>query len=322
MKVFPLILFMLVSCLDVDHVQDQNNNDPIAITVPAGATPNSMASKLIAHGFAPDKLRYKVAIRDLNTTCLKAGNFRITRSMSLRAVFDTLCGAPIANDVPFKVLEGWRIVEIDAALAKANLIQPGEYASLATSKNVDVPFDITSPTLEGYLYPETYMVSPEAFSSKAFIERQLDHFNDKFLRLHPNDFETRTLSDIVIMASMLEREEPRPNQRRVIAGILWKRLDNAWALGVDATSRYKLTTWNDRSAFLKMLRDKSDLYNTRLRQGLPPTAIGSPSLSSLEAALLPIESPYWFYLHDKNGTFHGGVDGREHEANRAKYNVY
>ena len=313
---------MLTSCLSVDHVQDENNSTPIAITVPTGATPNSMAAKLIAHGFAPDELRYKLAIRNLETSCLKAGNFRISRDMSLRVVFKTLCGVPIANDVPFKVLEGWRIVEIDDALVKAKLIQPGEYAKLATNKAVDLPFEITSPTLEGYLYPETYMISPEAFDVKAFIERQLDHFNDNFLGLHQNDFQHRTLSDVVIMASMLEREEPRASQRRVIAGILWKRLDNAWALGVDATSRYKLTVWNDRSAFLKMLRDKSDVYNTRLRQGLPPTAIGNPSLASLEAALLPIESPYWFYLHDKTGTFHGGVDGREHEANRAKYNVY
>ena len=93
-----------------------------------------MAKKLIAHGFAPDELRYKLAIRSLKTSCLKAGNFRISRDMSLRVVFETLCGAPIANDVPFKVLEGWRIVEIDDALVKANLIEPGAYAALAKSK--------------------------------------------------------------------------------------------------------------------------------------------------------------------------------------------
>ena len=124
------------------------------------------------------------------------------------------------------------------------------------------------------------------------------------------------------MASMLEREERRPTQRPVVAGILWKRIDNGWQLGVDATSRYELENWNDRSAFLKRLRDPEDPYNTRVHKGLPPTAIGNPTAASLEAALQPEQSPYWFYLHDSSGVFHGGRDAQEHEANRARYNVY
>ena len=91
---------------------------------------------------------------------------------------------------------------------------------------------------------------------------------------------------------------------------------------MDATSRYTLPKWNDRRAFLKKLRDPKDPYNTRLRPGLPPTAIGNADISSLEAAAAPTPSPYWYYLHDKTGQLHPSRSVKEHEAYRRKYNVY
>jgi UPF0755 protein len=107
-----------------------------------------------------------------------------------------------------------------------------------------------------------------------------------------------------------------------VAGILWKRLDSGWKLGVDATSRYTLDDWNDRKAFLKQLRDPKDPYNTRLLDGLPPTAIGAPSLPSLNAALSPQASEFWYYLHDADKVLHPARNAEEHEANRKRYDVY
>ena len=100
------------------------------------------------------------------------------------------------------------------------------------------------------------------------------------------------------MASMLEREEPTPAQRPLVAGILWKRINMKFPLGVDATSRYGLAEWNDRKAFLKKLRDPTDTYNTRVNVGLPPGPIGSPTVLSLQAALRPTMSEFLYYLHD------------------------
>jgi UPF0755 protein len=165
-------------------------------------------------------------------------------------------------------------------------------------------------------------VTPDRFSAANLIERQLETFRTRFLDAHTADLQARGLHDIVVMASLLEREEPAPSNRPIVAGILWKRLDHGWQLGVDATSRYHLAEWNDRQAFLVQLRDPEDPYNSRLRKGLPPTAIGNPALPSLEAALAPVDSEFWFYLHDAQGNLHGAVNGDGHEANRRKYNVY
>jgi UPF0755 protein len=242
--------------------------------------------------------------------------------MSMNELLKTLCGVPLANDIAFTVLEGWRIQDIDRALVNEGLAPPSAYAKIAKSKGATSPFEITGPTLEGYLWPETYMVNPDRFSPRDFIERQLRSFDEGFRKKHADQLGKRTLHEVVIMASMLEREEPTPKNRPLVAGILWKRLDKGWQLGVDATSRYTLTQWNDRKAFLKQLRDPSDPYNTRLNKGLPKTAIGNPSASALEAAITPEASEFWFYLHDKNKVLHPSRNAAEHDAFRKKYNVY
>ena len=124
------------------------------------------------------------------------------------------------------------------------------------------------------------------------------------------------------MASLLEREEPLPAQRPLVAGILWKRIDAGVPLGVDATSRYELREWNDRKAFLQRLRDPADPWNTRMKKGLPPGAIGSPTVDSLLAALRPQKSEFWYYLHDAQRILRPSRNGAEHEELRRKYNVY
>ena len=166
------------------------------------------------------------------------------------------------------------------------------------------------------------MITPDRFEVGAFIQRQLDLFGERFAVPYKDRLGERSLGEIVIMASMLEREEPKPINRPIVAGILWKRIDSGWNLGVDATSRYELEDWNDRQAFLKHLRDPSDPYNSRLRPGLPPTPIGNPALPSLTAAAEPTASEFWYYLHDGQQNLHPSRNVAEHEAFRKQYNVY
>jgi len=317
-----IFVLTLVGCVDPDAPADPADTDTFVFEVPRGASATGLASRLADEGLVAGTWQWKLFLRQADASCLKAGRFEVSRSMSMRELLDTLCGPALPEDVPFTVVEGWRIREIDAALAARGWIEEGEYAALATRKGVDLPFEVTSPTLEGYLFPETYMVVPDQFEVEAFIERQLQTFHDRFLVPHGSDLNGRTLHEIVVMASMLEREEPTPDKRPLVAGILWKRIDAGWQLGVDATSRYTIENWNDRRAFLRQLRDPTDPYNTRIHKGLPPTAIGNPSLPSLKAAVNPVASEYWYYLHDAEKKLHPARNADEHEQNRAKYDVY
>lgn len=316
-----LVLTLSFGCYDPDAAKDPTDTEPFVFEVPKGASAGALGDELRAVGLIEAEWTWKLFLRQEDARCLKAGRFQLRRSMSMRQVLETLCGPPMPEDVPFTVVEGWRIRDTDAALAAQGWIEPGAYRTLAERKGVDLPFAVTAPTLEGYLYPETYLVVPARFDPADLIARQLKTFQDRFLSSNPNLGE-RTLHEVVVMASMLEREEPKPTQRPLVAGILWKRIDNGWALGVDATSRYTLADWNDRKAFLKQLRDPGDPYNTRLRKGLPPTPIGSPAIASLQAALTPVASEFWYYLHDSAQNLHPARNASEHEANRAKYDVY
>jgi UPF0755 protein len=316
-------LLALGGC-DLGGAPAPGDHAEIVYDVPEGASASGLAGDLEKKGLVTAAWKWKAHLKlGADGSCVKAGRHKVRKDMDADALLAALCAAPIPTNEPFTVVEGWRLREIDAALTAKGWIKAGEYIDAAQKPDAfKADFPLPAETLEGYLYPETYMVDPTQFDLHGFMQRQLDTFGGKFWKAHQGDLGTRTLQQVVVMASMIEREEPTPANRPLIAGILWKRVDSGWNLGVDATSRYTLQDWNDREAFLVKLRDPKDPYNTRLRPGLPPHPIGNPGVVALEAAIQPEASEYWYYLHDAQQTLHPGRNVAEHEANRRQYNVY
>ncbi len=297
----------------------------IEFIVKRGTAARTLGPELQAQGLIDDARLWRFHLWRRGGLALKAGRFKLRASMSIAQIAQVLEGPPLPEDVPFVMIEGWRLRDTDEALATKGLIRAGEYLAAASRPNrFKASFPLPVRSLEGYLYPETYAVVREGFEVEDFIQRQLDTFAERFYEAHKDEISRsgRSLHDIVVMAAMLEREEPLPEQRPLVAGILWKRIDKGFPLGVDATSRYELDEWNDRKAFLKKLRDPSDPWNTRTRAGLPPGPIGAPTVDSLVAALRPQASEYWYYLHDAQKRLHPSRNAQEHEALRRKYNVY
>jgi len=333
--VFFMLWSFIISCqLMIDQYNvpaDGLDTTEFLFDVPKGSSARSLGPKLKKEGIIDDADGFVNYIKlSKEGGCIKAGRFSLNRSMTPQQILTKLCGTPIPNDKPFTVVEGWRIREIDHALAKEGWIKAGEYKKLAENPSqFKAPYALPKDTLEGYLYPETYMITPDRFDAKKFIQRQIDMLTNKFYTPNKQAIKSskRSMNQLVIMASMLEREEPTKKNLTLVSGILWKRFDepcpsrNPCTLGVDATSHYTLENWNDRKGLLRNLKDRSDPYNSRLREGLPPTAIGSPSIHSLNAALNPKGSVYWYYLHDKNQILRPAKNGRGHEQNRRKYNV-
>lgn len=293
--------------------------------VPRGATGHRLGQMLQEEGLIADHRLWRYHLWRRGGLQAKAGRFLLGPDMSIADIATALEGTPLPEDEPFVILEGWRLRDTDAALAARGWIEPGEYVRAASDPSAfRAPFPLEGETLEGYLYPETYGIVPEGFDVRHLLQRQIDTFVARFWEVYKGEIAEsgRSLRDLVIMASLLEREEPLPEQRPLVAGILWKRLDSGIALGVDATSRYELPQWNDRRAFLQRLRDPDDRWNTRHKRGLPPGPIGAPTLESLVAALRPVESAYWYYLHDGDRILRPSRNAAEHEALRKKYNVY
>lgn len=200
----------------------------------------------------------------------------------------------------------------------------------ATTKDMAITYSLRLPRFnaknflaqaqvqEGYLFPDTYFFLPNA-TEDVIIRTMRQNFNDHIAPLAPQiASSSRSLDEIIIMASILEREgNGRDDDRRRIAGVLWNRIDRGMALQVDAAFLYTL----GKGTFQLTLADlRSDSpYNTYRRKGLPPTAIGSPSLDSIEAALDPIPSKNLFYLADSQGNTYFSKTYTEHSQKKARY---
>jgi UPF0755 protein len=300
--------------------------EPITFEVPKGSNARAVAAQLEKAGLLADTTVFRYVVWKRGGLSLKAGKFHLTRPVSAFELASALETAPLAEDEPFVVVEGWRIADTDDALVAAGRANKGEYVKAATSGGAGytTPFTLPKGSLEGFLYPETYRLPKGHIDARQLVQKQLEQFTGRVYEPLSADIEKspRALGELVIMASMLEREEPSPTNRPLVAGILWKRIDRGFPLGVDATSRYELASWNDRSAFLVKLRDVNDPYNSRHKKGLPPTAIGAATVSSFTAALRPTPSDYLYYLHDGQKNLHPARDAAEHEANREKYDVH
>ena len=170
---------------------------------------------------------------------------------------------------------------------------------------------------EGYLFPDTYLFAPNTKPDEV-IRVMKKNFDDKLLGINKafSDFK-KPLKDVVAMASILEAEARTTETRKVIAGILWKRLAMGMPLQVDAPFQYII----GKNTFQLTLADlKYDSpYNTYKYKGLPPGAIGNPGIDALLSAVTPTKSSYLFYLSDIRGNMHYANTFAEHVINKEKY---
>jgi UPF0755 protein len=156
-------------------------------------------------------------------------------------------------------------------------------------------FLVLASELEGYLFPDTYFFYPTA-TELAVIKSLNNNFKKKIITLEKEiNASSKNESDIIKMASIVEKEARGDDDREVISGILWKRLSIKMPLQVDAAP---------------------ETYKTR---GLPEKPIANPGLLAIRAAIHPKASPYLYYLHDKNGDIHYAKSFTEHQRNINKY---
>jgi len=172
-------------------------------------------------------------------------------------------------------------------------------------------------TTEGYLYPETYFFLPS--DSESVIYKKMRDTFDEQTRTLVLDFEKskHSESDIIIMASILEREVRAVEDKKTVSGILWNRIRIGMALQVDATLAYERNKDSYTLTTADLRKDSS--YNTYTRKGLPPTAISNPGFDSIQAALNPTNNPYVYFLTDREGNVYYAKTYEEHLRNKAKY---
>ena len=165
--------------------------------------------------------------------------------------------------------------------------------------------DMTRDSLEGFLFPASYEFTQRT-TARELVADQLRSFRQRFRGVDLTYARSKNLTpyDVLIIASMIEKETAVPRERRLVAAVIYNRLRNRRALGIDATIRYGLDIPGTESLTKEALRSDSP-YNTRLRPGLPPTPIANPGLASIRAAANPDRGvDYLYYVRKPKSLAH------------------
>lgn len=170
---------------------------------------------------------------------------------------------------------------------------------------------------EGYLFPDTYFFMPNATHTEV-IEKMKVNFDEKLTGFTEEiNGSGRSFGDIIIMASIIEKEALFDKDREIVSGVLWNRINIEMPLQVDAAFSYV----NGKHTYTLTKEDLFDEspYNTYRNKGLPPTAIANPGIDSIVAALRPAKTPYYYFLSDLSGNMYYAEDFEGHQRNRERY---
>ncbi|MEK7574191.1 MAG: endolytic transglycosylase MltG [Patescibacteria group bacterium] len=253
---------------------------------------------------------------------LKPGVYQLNGRLSVPEIINLFVKGP-GQDATITILEGTTVKEIDRILSSAGVITSGSLANF-DFKNSELtnsyPYLEEVDNLEGLLYPDTYRFKI-ASSVEEATEKFLNNFQEK---IWPLISQKNNWYEVLILASILEKEVPTFRDQQLIAGVFNKRISSGMPIQADATIIYAKCQGNFRSCPERQIT-RNDLkidspYNSYQKLGWPPTPIANASQTTVKAALSPISSNYWYYLsayQTKKTIFSKTLE--EHNENRQQY---
>ncbi|HKE36687.1 MAG TPA: endolytic transglycosylase MltG [Candidatus Baltobacteraceae bacterium] len=287
------------------------------VVIARGSTFNEIARKLAESGVIGNYAAFRFLARMRGEEGgAHAGEYRFAAHQTQSDVLEALMtgGAQIA--VWVTIPEGFTAQEIAARLQESGVGTAQPFASRFQHDTI-VAGGVRTKSLEGFLFPSTYLVSIGA--SPQQVESQLA---GEFLTKLPHDAAARakklgvTVPQAVTVASLVEREAKADADRPLIASVIYNRLRLRMPLQVDATIEYALPAHKNELSFADLRIDSP--YNTYTHAGLPPTPIANPGLPSLEAALAPSKTDFLYYVYCGNGRHVFAKTLTEHQANVAR----
>jgi UPF0755 protein len=298
----------------------------VFLTVPHGASSRGVAHILESNGVVRSALAFEIYARRHPRRSLEAGEYLFDRPVSGREVFWKLAKGEV-YEIPFTVREGETLYDIAHDLEAGHFLSADDFVKAASDPMMIRDVDPHALTLEGYLFPATYQLPrhPVAVELTAAMVKK---FKEQWARISPpmaGDDKTRLasgypISSIVTLASLVERETPKKEERPLVAGVFENRLRKDMMLQCDPTVIYALEQEGRYNGTLT----GADLhvnspYNTYEHTGLPPGPIGNPGEASLRAALQPAETDYLYFVANTQGGHFFSATLEEHNRNVTKY---
>jgi len=295
-----------------------------SFTIETGENVNSIANNLQIVGLIRDAESFRAyLIYSGLDTSIQAGDYQLSAAISAIDIARELQDAT-PEEVTFVILPGWRMEEIAASISTSGLnLTPEEFLAVAQTPPQGFDFLTEANTAEGFLFPDSYIFHRE-ISAENLVNEFVRNFG---LRLSPdvrNGFEKQglTIHQAVTLASLVEREAVRDEEKPLIASVFLNRLKIGMKLDSDPTVQYAIgydpvkRTWWRNPLSLEDLQFNSP-YNTYLYTGFPPAPIANPSLSALHAVAFPAGTVYYFFRARCNDSgFHEFAETfEEHLAN-------
>ena len=291
------------------------------VLIPRGATVSAMAKILYSEKIIPSYTYFIFYYRlFFSSLQLKSGEYEFDRPLTMRGIIDKLHSGKVVL-YKITVKEGMTLRETAEFLGSAHNFDAEAFLKSARDPNLIKDLDPEAVDLEGYLYPDTYMV-PRETTAPRMVKLMVERFRDKFgntLRWRANDIQF-SIRDTVNLAALIEKETAMRSERFLISSVFHNRLKIGMPLGCDPTIIYILKQENrwDGNIRWKDLEIDSP-YNTRKYKGLPPGPICSPGIASIEAALYPENSNYLYFVAKDNRSHYFSKTLKEHNWAVRKY---
>lgn len=302
----PLLIILSGYWFYLNSKAPSSNEDFKNFLIVKGSGASLVGNNLYKAGLIKSPLAFKIYVQVTGKAGkIQAGEYKLTPSYNLFELVNQFGKGPA--EIWVTIPEGLRREEIASKFA----------STLEKDDTFVDDFLNSSKGFEGYLFPDTYLF-PKTASASSIVSRMRSTFDSKYSSLTSTT--TLTQKEVVTLASLIERETKTKAERPVVAGIIMNRINADWPLQIDASVQYAV---GDSGNWWPILT-KDDLsisssFNSYKYPGLPPAPIANPGITSLEAALNPENTDYWYYIHDPEGKIYYAKTLEEHNANIRKY---
>ena len=274
----------------------------IVVTIPKGANAAQVADILASDGVVSNGSLFQLRLRlSGDSGSILPGRYLMASGMSYGSAISRLTGQSSDGMITLTIPEGLPRSQVAPIVSDVGI--SGDYEAATKSFKGFDPARYGAkdpPNLEGFLFPATYELQPQS-TVDDLVFQQLDAFRRNFSSVDLSYAKKKNLTpyDVLIIASMIDREVVVARERPLVAAVIYNRLKRGEPLGIDATTRYEYENFTEPLTSDQL--ESNTPYNTRLNAGLPPTPIGNPGLAAIEAAARPAKVSYLYYVVDPNG---------------------
>jgi UPF0755 protein len=298
-RIFAVLvaLFLLWSLNQLFQPFHGDGSGHVAVTIPKGSSVSEVGDLLSDKGVIDDSTLFQIRVTLAGKRSeIYSGRFALAHNMSYGAAIDALSTPPVKRTISVTIPEGYtrsqaaQLVEEDGvpgsytkATVKSKYLKPAQYGAKGAKD------------LEGFLFPDTFELKPNAPVAD-LVQLQLQDFKRRIKGVDMKYAKAKNLTvyDVLIIASMVEREAGVPGQYDDVASVIYNRLHEGMPLGIDATIRFATGNYTKPLTESELAVDSP--YNSRTNVGLPPGPINSPGLAAIEAAAHPAKNDYLFYV--------------------------